>query len=53
MEMNTMEKLYLALLNEAPRVELPEDLRKKAQEPLNKMMKLSPPPVKQAQAAAE
>jgi quinolinate synthase len=51
MELNTMEKLYLALLNESPRVELPEELRKKAQAPLNRMMELSPPA--QAQAAAE
>ncbi len=43
MEMNTLEKLYLALLNDAPRVEMPEDLRLRALKPLERMLEMSPP----------
>tara|TARA_B100000315_G_scaffold258176_1_gene309405 strand:- start:15358 stop:16386 length:1029 start_codon:yes stop_codon:yes gene_type:complete len=50
MALNDMEKLYLAMLNEAPRIEMPEDLRLRALEPLQKMLDLSPatPDSKQA-----
>ncbi|HER25859.1 MAG TPA: quinolinate synthase NadA [Rhodospirillales bacterium] len=51
MAMNTMEKLYLALLNEAPRVELPEDLRRRALKPLQRMFDMSPPLKATSQAA--
>jgi len=52
MELNTMEKLYLCMVNAAPRIEMPEDLRANAQKPLDRMMEMSPPPGKQSQAAA-
>ncbi len=41
MALNTLEKIYLALVNEAPRIELPEDLRLAALKPLSRMMDLS------------
>jgi len=43
MEMNTLEKLYLSMLNEAPRIEIDEDLRIKALTPLERMLEMSPP----------
>jgi len=43
MALNSLEKLYLAMINEAPRIELPEDLRIAALAPLQKMLDLSPP----------
>jgi quinolinate synthase len=42
MALNNMEKLYLAMLNEAPRIEMPESLRLGALAPLQKMLDLSP-----------
>jgi quinolinate synthase len=42
MALNDLEKLYLAMLNESPRVEMPEDLRLGALAPLQKMLDLSP-----------
>ena len=42
MALNDLEKLYLAMLNEAPRIEMPEDLRILALAPLQKMLNLSP-----------
>jgi quinolinate synthase len=44
MAMNTMEKLYLCLVNMAPRIEIPEDLRRTALKPLERMLEISPPP---------
>jgi quinolinate synthase len=41
MAMNTLEKIYLSLLNDAPRVELPEDLRLAALKPLQRMLDMS------------
>ena len=41
MAMNTLEKVYLALLNNAPRIELPEDLRQAALKPLERMLEMS------------
>ncbi|WP_142849261.1 quinolinate synthase NadA [Telmatospirillum sp. J64-1] len=41
MELNTMEKLYLSLVNEAPALELPEDLRLAAKRPLERMLEMS------------
>ncbi len=52
MAMNTMEKLYLALLNEAPRVEIPEALRLRALKPIERMLEMSPP-IKVASQAAQ
>ncbi|MEK9672291.1 MAG: quinolinate synthase NadA [Rhodospirillaceae bacterium] len=43
MEMNTLEKLCLAMLNEAPRVEIDEALRVRAYQPLERMLEMSPP----------
>jgi len=42
MALNTMEKLYLAMVNEAPAIELPEDLRLRALKPLERMLELAP-----------
>jgi len=42
MAMNNMEKLYLSLVNMAPRVEMPEDLRQEALKPLQRMLDMSP-----------
>lgn len=42
MAKNTMEKIYLAMLNEAPAIELPEDLRLAALKPLQRMLDMSP-----------
>lgn len=41
MALNTLEKLYLCLVNEAPRVEMPADLISKAAKPLERMLKMS------------
>ena len=43
MELNTIEKLHLAMVNMAPRVEIPEDLRLAALKPLQRMLEMSPP----------
>lgn len=41
MKMNTMEKLYLCMLNESPSIEIGEDLREKALVPIERMLDLS------------
>lgn len=41
MKMNTMEKLYLCLLNETPEVDVPEQIRLEAIKPLERMFALS------------
>lgn len=41
MARNTLEKIYLALLNDAPRIELPEQLRLAALKPLERMLEMS------------
>ena len=43
MALNTLEKIYLALVNMAPRIEMPEDLRRRALLPLQRMLEMSPP----------
>ena len=43
MKLNTLEKLYNAMLNKAPVITLPEDVRVKAVSSLDKMLELSPP----------
>ncbi len=53
MELNTLEKLHLCLLNMAPRVEMPDDLRRRAYTPLQRMMEMSPPAKPAAAQAAE
>ncbi len=52
MAKNTLEKLYLSMLNRAPRVEIPEALRVQALAPLERMLELSPPPAVPARDAA-
>lgn len=42
MALNTMEKIYLAMVNEAPSIHLPEDLRVAALKPLERMLELAP-----------
>ena len=41
MKMNTLEKLYLCLKNETPEIIVPDDIRKKALIPLERMLELS------------
>lgn len=41
MKLNTLEKLYLCLLNETPSIEIPEEIRIKAELPIRKMLELS------------
>jgi quinolinate synthase len=43
MALNTLEKLYLAMANRAPEITLPEDLRRAALAPLERMLAMSPP----------
>ncbi|MBX3463271.1 MAG: quinolinate synthase NadA [Planctomycetes bacterium] len=40
MKLNTLEKIYLALRDLRPRIELPEDLRRRALAPLERMLAL-------------
>jgi quinolinate synthase len=40
MRLNTLEKMYLALRDLQPRIEMDEDLRKRALVPLDRMMAL-------------
>ncbi len=41
MKLNTLEKIYLALRDLEPRIELDEDLRRRAEKPLLRMLELS------------
>ncbi len=41
MKMNTLDKLHDCLLNLTPSIELPEDIRKKAEAPILRMLELS------------
>lgn len=41
MRLNTMEKLYNCLLNEAPEITIEENIRKRAYAPIEKMLELS------------
>lgn len=41
MKMNTMKKLYLCMKHELPEVQVPEDIRKKALIPIQKMLEIS------------
>ncbi len=52
MALNTLEKLYLCMVNGAPRVEMPESLRVAALKPLQRMLEMSPPPAPVVAAAA-
>ena len=52
MAMNTIEKLYLCMLNEAPGIAIPEPLRVAALKPLERMLEMSPPARPASQDAA-
>lgn len=41
MRLNTLEKLYQCLLNESPEIEIPEEIRIRAEKPIRKMLELS------------
>ncbi len=41
MKLNTMEKLYRCLRDLSPRVEMPEDVRKRAEKPILRMLEIS------------
>jgi quinolinate synthase len=41
MRLNTLEKLYLCLANDGPRVSVPEELARQARVPIELMLKLS------------
>lgn len=41
MKLNTLEKLYLALKNESPAIEIPENVMDEARKPIEKMLELS------------
>ncbi len=41
MKLNTLEKLYKCLLNDSPAIEIPEEIRIKAEKPIRKMLELS------------
>ncbi len=53
MAMNTMEKLYLTMLNNGPRIEMNEDLRLRALKPLARMLEMSPKAPGAASQAAQ
>lgn len=42
MALNTLEKLYLCLANDAPRVEMPQQLIADAKKPVERMLEMSP-----------
>jgi quinolinate synthase len=52
MAMNTLEKLYLCMVNNAPRIEIPEALRILAKKPLDRMLEMSPAAPRTAQQVA-
>lgn len=52
MAKNTLEKLYLCMVNEAPAIVMPEDLRLRALKPLQRMLEMSPPAQPAAKNAA-
>lgn len=41
MKLNTLEKVYLAMVNLAPQIEIPEDIRLRAKGSLDKMLQMS------------
>lgn len=41
MKLNTLQKLYLCLKNEAPEIILPEDVMEKARKPIERMLEIS------------
>jgi quinolinate synthase len=53
MALNTMEKLYLAMKNDGPRIEMDENLRLRALKPIERMLEMSPKGAGAASQAAE
>ena len=53
MRLNTLEKLYLCLRDLAPEVTVPEDVRRKALVPIQRMLELSKAPTPRPQPQAE
>ena len=53
MALNSLEKLYLAMVNNAPRIEMDEVLRLRALKPIERMLDMSPKATGQATQAAE
>lgn len=51
MGLNTLEKMYLAMHNEAPAIVMSEDLRLRALKPLERMLELAPTAAKSQDAA--
>ena len=51
MRLNTLEKLYLCLRDLRPRLEMDEDLRRRALVPIERMLALPPPPAPTRAAA--
>lgn len=43
MKLNTLEKLYMCMVNQTPEITMDEDLRQRAKKPLDKMLQMSPP----------
>ena len=41
MRLNTIEKLYLALVHEQPEITMPEEIRLKALRPIERMLEMS------------
>ena len=41
MKLNTMEKIYLCMVNRSPEIVIPEDVRSKAQLALDRMLEMS------------
>lgn len=52
MALNTLEKVYLCLMNGTPRIEIPETLRHAALKPLRRMLEMTPVRAGAAPAAA-
>ena len=50
MKLNTLEKLYMCMMNKSPAIEMEENLRIRAKTALDKMLEMSPKPA-QTQAA--
>ncbi len=46
MKLNTLEKIYLCMVNKAPRIEMDANLMDRARHSLEKMLAMSPPPAK-------
>ena len=41
MRLNTLEKLYNCLLNEAPEIQVPRDIAEQARKPIQRMLDMS------------